>query len=248
MPSSLKSPTIVAPRSASRSGAIVGAGQQLLELSLDLAGLGPEAAVLLEVRRLLGDVRKLVEPVDGLRRLAHLLSGEADHATDGRPSRRPWRGRRSDDHQLQAVLGPALERLRRTFTNRASYHHFWREHPAFRDPGIWTTEVEAHLDYDLVGEPPLLRSGVSLDAVRWDSQDTLGDSARHALEPVDRPLVLLRAASGIFGEPPGLYPDDVVAAARQYGRIDHDKVVEGTNHHSIVLRARGAAAVAAHGC
>ncbi|MGH9231253.1 MAG: hypothetical protein ACRD07_21430 [Acidimicrobiales bacterium] len=99
-----------------------------------------------------------------------------------------------------------------------------------------------------MGEPPLLRSGVSLDAVRRDSQDTLGDSARHALEPVDRPLVLLRAASGIFGEPPGLYPDDVVAAARQYGRIDHDKVVEGTNHYSIVLGARGAAAVAAHGC
>jgi hypothetical protein len=121
---------------ATSSGAIVGAGQQLLELSLDLARLGPEAAVLLEVRRLPGDVRKLVEPVDGLRRLAHLLSGEANHATDGRPRRRPWRGRRSDDHQLQAVIGPALERLRRTFTNRASYHHFWREHPAFRDPDI----------------------------------------------------------------------------------------------------------------
>jgi hypothetical protein len=158
-----------------------------------------------------------VEPVDGLRRLAHLLSGEADHATDGRPSRRPWRGRRSDDHQLQAVLGPALERLRRTFTNRASYHHFWREHPAFCDPDIWTPEVEAYLDYDLVGEPPLLRSGVSLDAVRRDSQDTLGDSARHALEPVDRPLVLLRAASGIFAQPPGLYPDDFVVAAASTG-------------------------------
>jgi lipase len=101
------------------------------------------------------------------------------------------------------------------------------------------------------------RCGVSPDAVRRDSQDTLGDSARHALEPVDRPLVrhraitparLLRAASGIFGEPPGLYPDDVVVAARQYGRIDHDEVVEGTNHYSIVRGARGAAGVAAHGC
>jgi hypothetical protein len=204
--------------------------------------------VLLEVRRLLGDVRKLVEPVDGLGRLAHLLSGEADHATDGRPSRRPWRGRRSDDHQLQAVLGPALERLRRTFTNRASYQHFWREHPAFCDPGIWTQEVEADLDYDLVGEPPLLGSGVSLDAVRRDSQDTLGDSARHALEPVDRPLVLLRAASRHLRRAAGPVSDDVVAAARQYGRIDHDKVVEGTNHYSIVLDARGAAAVAAHCC
>jgi DNA primase len=70
----------------------------------------------------------------------------------------------------------------------------------------------------------------------------------HALERVDRPLELLRAPSGIFGEPPGLYPDDVVAATRHYVRIDHDKVVEGTNHYSIVRGARGAAAVAAHRC
>lgn len=150
------------------------------------------------------------------------------------------------DDLLHAVLGPALERLRRTFTDRASYHRFWRAHPAFHDPSDWTPEVEAYLDYDLVGEPPLLRSGVSLDAVRRDSQDTLGDSARHALERLDRPLVLLRAPAGMFGEPPGLYPDDLVAAARHYVRIDHAEVVEGTNHYTIVLGARGAAAVAAH--
>jgi len=94
-----------------------------------------------------------------------------------------------------------------------------------------------------VGEPPLLRSGVSLDAGRWDSRDTFGDSTGHALERVDRPLELLRAPSGIFGDPSGLYPDDVVAAAPQYVRIDHDEVVEGTIHSSIVLGARGAAAV-----
>jgi hypothetical protein len=57
--------------------------------------------------------------------------------------------------------------------------------------------------------------------------------------------VLLRAPAGMFGEPPGLYPDDLVAAARQYVRIDHDELVEGTNHYTIVLGARGAAAVAA---
>jgi hypothetical protein len=39
-----------------------------------------------------------------------------------------------------------------------------------------------------------------------------------------------------------------VAAAHPYGRIDHDEVVGGTNHYTIVLGARGAAAVAAHGC
>jgi 6-phosphogluconate dehydrogenase len=54
---------------------------------------------------------------------------------------------------------PAPGRLRRTFTNRASYHQFGREHPAFHDPDIWTPEVEAYLDNDLVGEPPFLRDG-----------------------------------------------------------------------------------------
>ena len=91
-------------------------------------------------------------------------------------------------------------------------------------------------------------SGVSLDAVRRGSRDTLGDSTGHALERVDRPLELLRAPSGIFGEPSGLYPHDVVAAPRHYVRIDHDEVVEGTIHSSIVLGARGAAAVAARCC
>jgi hypothetical protein len=59
------------------------------------------------------------------------------------------------------------------------------------------------------------RSGVSPDAVRRHSQDTLGDSAHHALERVDRPLVLLRAPSGIIGEPPGPYPDRSWPPARQ---------------------------------
>jgi hypothetical protein len=140
---------------------------------------------------------------------------------------------------------PALERLRRTFTNRASCHRLERA-PTVHDPSNWTPEVEAYRDNDLVDEPPLLRSGASLDAVRPDSRDTLDDSARHALWWwLDRPLVLLRAPCGIFGEPPALYPHDLVAAARYQVRIDHDAVVEGTNHDTIVLGDRGAAAVAA---
>jgi hypothetical protein len=101
-----------------------------------------------------------------------------------------------------------------------------------------------------VDEPPLLRSGVSLDAVRRDSRDTLGDSAGHALERADRPLELLRAPSGIFGEPPGLYPTMSWPSPRKYVRIDHHEVVEGTNHYSIVLGARGrrrSPRTAAHG-
>lgn len=138
--------------------------------------------MLLEVRRLPGNGRKLVEPVDGLRRLALLLSGEADHATDGR-----------------------------------------------REP---TT----------MARPPFPRSGTCGSPTGCDHR------VLRPLEREDRPLVLLRAPSVIFGEPPGLYPTMSRPPPRQYVRIDHDEVVEGTSHYSIVRGARGAAAVAAHGC
>ena len=51
------------------------------------------------------------------------------------------------DDVLKAVLGPALERPRRTFTKPRSYHQFRREHPVFHNPDIWTREGEAYLDY-----------------------------------------------------------------------------------------------------
>jgi hypothetical protein len=89
-------------------------------LSLDLAGLRPQAAVLLEVRGLPGSVRKLVESVDGLGRLAHLLAVEADHATDGRRRRRAWRGRRFDDQVAHPRLPTSFGAVARTPTGR--YH------------------------------------------------------------------------------------------------------------------------------
>ena len=100
-----------------------------------------------------------------------------------------------------------------------------------------------------VGQPARDKrgQGIDRDLVRQLPSPRVRRSAT-----IDRDGMAVRIVragqSRIFGEPPGLYPDDVVAAARYYLRIDHDEVVEGTNHYSIVLDARGAAAVAAHCC
>ncbi len=73
------------------------------------------------------------------------------------------------DQVLASTLGPALQRLGLIFPDLAAHHDFWRPHPALL--GAWSPALTDYLDYDLVGEPPELRSSVSLDAVRRDSID-----------------------------------------------------------------------------
>ena len=53
------------------------------------------------------------------------------------------------DAALQAILGPALERLRRTFSSVEEYIAFWQAHPAFK--GHWDDDLDAYVRYDLAG-------------------------------------------------------------------------------------------------
>jgi hypothetical protein len=49
----------------------------------------------------------------------------------------------------------------------------------------------------------------------------------------------------MFGEPPGMQPDELVAAwGPQIARFT-DEVVDDTNHYTILMSDRGASAVAA---
>jgi hypothetical protein len=49
----------------------------------------------------------------------------------------------------------------------------------------------------------------------------------------------------MFGQPPGMQPDELVAVwAPQIARFT-DEIVDGTNHYTILMSDRGASAVAA---
>jgi lipase len=142
---------------------------------------------------------------------------------------------------VRAVTGPALDRLRMTFPSIEAYLDYWRRHPALADD--WNGYIEASYTYDLVGEPPELRSSVREEAVLEDSASELrsGD-VEAALRRFAKPVVLVRAPLGIFNQEPPLYPDPVVVAAR--ARIPQlaDLVVPGVNHYTILLSERGAKA------
>ena len=147
------------------------------------------------------------------------------------------------DAAIDALLGPAIERLRLTFPSVEAYLDYWRPHPAVRE--CWGPDVEAYLEYDLTGEPPELRSKVSEEAVRGDGADTLVnvEQLRDALGRLRCPVHLLRATRNIMNAEPPLLPDAAIEPWRSV--LTTDEVVEDTNHYSIIFGDRGAAAVAA---
>ena len=149
----------------------------------------------------------------------------------------------SDEEVIQSVLGPAAERLAATFPSREAYRDFWRVHPAFADH--WNALVEDYVDYDLAGEPPLLRPSTNYQAMARDTADLNGGAAlMDALESLAVPAVLLRAPRGLLNEDAGLYTPGYVD--QWAGRLPALRVrdVPGTNHYTIVMDSPGAAAVA----
>ena len=148
------------------------------------------------------------------------------------------------DEVMQAVIGPAVQRLSMTFPSAQAYRDFWRAHPALA--ADWSDVVEAAVDYDLVGTPPELRSSVSIDAVRRDSIDNLDDErVRRVAEESRCPIELLWAERGMFDQVPGLYTEETVAPFRTWlGDRFGDRRVDGVNHYTLVLSERGAKEIA----
>lgn len=143
------------------------------------------------------------------------------------------------DDLLQAVIGPAMSRLSMEFADAEAHRDFWRAHPALAE---WTPDIEAYVDYDVTGSP--LRSKVSIDAVRGDATDTMVTSTvADAVAGLSVPAGFVRAEGGMFGAPPPLFPAELVRAHPQVVDLGE---VPGTNHYTLVISDKGAAALAAH--
>jgi len=149
----------------------------------------------------------------------------------------------SDEEITRATLGPAAERLSMTFDSRAQYTEFWKKHPAFA--GNWNQVVQDYVDYDLVGEEPVLRPSSSYEAVAADSIDLRGgESVLKALRELAHPTTFIAAPRGLMNEVPPLYSQDAIAAWRQKLPGLMPLRVEDVNHYTIVMSDRGAARVA----
>lgn len=154
-----------------------------------------------------------------------------------------------DDPQaaLDALLGPAIARLRQRFAIEDDYVAFWRDHPAFAAEGAWGPAADAYARYDVAGDPPELRSRAVEEAVRVDGAELfLGEGgASGAVRRLRCPAVLVRATEGLLGAPPPLVPEDVAAAAAAEVPSLTVTTVPGANHYTITLAEPGASVVAA---
>lgn len=140
---------------------------------------------------------------------------------------------------LDDLVGPAIERLRRVWSDRVSYRSMWSEHPAFAN-GL-TPEIERYVLSDLVPCEGGFRSAVSEEAVRADGEELLTDpEIRSLLDRRAEPLVVVRAETGVMATPPPLLPAELIDHYPQ-----HDwRTVAGTNHYDVLIGEVGAAAVA----
>ena len=152
----------------------------------------------------------------------------------------------SAEQQIKAVLGPALARLEMRFADREAYRDFWRAHPAFQDAGAWNPEAEAYVDYDLVGEPPAMRSRVNAAAVQADALHVQAPEMITLIDGIDLPMLLATAPRGLLNQPQPLLPLRAVAdKCARLPQLEHLEIAD-TNHYSIVTgsgRAPLAAAI-----
>lgn len=154
------------------------------------------------------------------------------------------------DAALQAVIGPAMERLQMRFSSEEEYLGFWRQHPALGPilEGEAGDAARRYVLHDLVaaddGQGQLTSSCV-LDAVRADGADVLADPATHAA--VNRAVELglavdfIWAARGLLDEPQGLYDEERLERLK----VPDDVIVThvDANHYSVILEGAGVAVI-----
>lgn len=146
------------------------------------------------------------------------------------------------DAKPEDILGPALERLRRTFADAEEYRAFFRAHPGFGP--YWSPAIEEYVDYDLREIDGALRPSANPDAVVTNLVELDGrDGYAEALPGIEAPTVLLRSPRDLLDQAPGLYDDQWLATwTARLPRLDVTDV-EGTNHYTILL-GEGVGAVA----
>ena len=139
--------------------------------------------------------------------------------------------------RLDELLGAAITRLGRVWTDRVAYRSRWTEHPAFRD--LMTPEVERYALSDLIECDGGFRSRVDERGVRIDGTELLVDPELRTMLARSRGARIVLAETGPDTGPP-LVDDATVDALPQH----HWRRVPDTNHYSVLLGEPGAAAVA----
>ncbi|MFT5223051.1 MAG: lipase [Glaciecola sp.] len=146
------------------------------------------------------------------------------------------------DVVLAAILGPAMERLSKSFESLEACRDFWRVHPALA--GDWSPEIEAYVDYDIREVDGAWVSRVNADAIRADGRDPLVDEAlQHCLPTLGVKMRFFGAPRGLMNGDP-LYPAGLVESLSSAIEDFEAQWAHDVNHYTITMSAQGSAQVA----
>ncbi|MFD9500666.1 alpha/beta fold hydrolase [Streptomyces sp. NPDC060035] len=151
----------------------------------------------------------------------------------------------SADELLTAVIGPAMDRLSMTFTDRAAYRAFWQAHPAFAG-GAWSAEVDAYIQRDLTGDEPAMHSSCRIDAIRTDGIGIFEEEVLSAVRKLTQPSTLLWAERGLMNEEQGLYDESRLAAAGLAETKVRAVRLPDVNHYTVLTGDAGCREIAEH--
>lgn len=141
------------------------------------------------------------------------------------------------DRSHEELLGPAVERLARTFASREEYLDFWRPHPAIGP--LWSDAVERVVLDGLQGEGPY-RASAHPEAVAETLADLSGrDGYRDALVGLTVPTTFIRPGAGLLGGEP-LYDAATAASWLRFLRAVTTVEAEDESHYSLLLGEAGA--------
>jgi pimeloyl-ACP methyl ester carboxylesterase len=150
------------------------------------------------------------------------------------------------DTMLDALLGPALARLRQVFASEEAYLDYWRAHPSL--VGEWSDDLDVWFTYDLEPTEGGVKSRVHEDAVRVDGGQNYTEPGMisDALKSLRCPVTLVRATRNLLNQEPPLFPEALLEMWRPSIPQLVDEVVPDTNHYTIMFGDRGADTIARH--
>lgn len=144
---------------------------------------------------------------------------------------------------INAALALRITQLRQSYSSRQDYRDFWRTQPHF-PPHDWNPWVEAFLDYEVGGDPPV-QPKASEAGVRADLGEAFNRDAVNArLKSIAVPTLWVRSENGFTPGQPPLFPDAVVPEFRTYVPHVEGHKLSGTTHYTIALGEYGAARIA----
>lgn len=148
------------------------------------------------------------------------------------------------DALMEAVLGPAVQRLSMTFPDHAAYRAFWAGHPAF-GPDL-VAGLGPYFDYDLEPDGAGWRSSSRVEAVTADQRELITDAGVvvAALESLTVPTRFVHAPRGLLDDAPLYSPDHVRRWQERLPALTTTWTAD-LNHYTVVMSPRGARLVAA---